>query len=38
MNIPFCLMREHTGCASEQIDLPDSINTVSDLGPSGWPV
>ncbi|HCD63762.1 MAG TPA: molybdopterin synthase sulfur carrier subunit, partial [Alphaproteobacteria bacterium] len=27
----FAWMREHTGCASEQIDLPDSINTVSDL-------
>ena len=27
----FAWMREHTGCASEQVDLPDSINTVSDL-------
>ena len=27
----FAWMREHTGCASEQIDLPDDVKTVSDL-------
>ncbi|NBQ83537.1 MAG: molybdopterin converting factor subunit 1 [Alphaproteobacteria bacterium] len=27
----FAWMREHTGCAEEQLDLPESITTVADL-------
>ena len=27
----FAWMREHTGCASEAFDLPDGVQTVSDL-------
>ncbi|EHI47876.1 molybdopterin converting factor, subunit 1 [SAR116 cluster alpha proteobacterium HIMB100] len=27
----FAWMREHTGCASEQIDLPEDVHTVAEL-------
>ena len=27
----FAWMREHTGCATEEIDLPDGVTTVADL-------
>ena len=29
----FAWMREHTGCAAEEIDLPDGVSTVADLVP-----
>ena len=29
----FAWMREHTGCAAEEIDLPDGVTTVADLVP-----
>ena len=29
----FAWMREHTGCAEEEIDLPDGATTVADLVP-----
>ena len=27
----FAWMREHTGCSSETVDLPEAVMTVSDL-------
>lgn len=27
----FAWMREHTGCSSEKIELPENVQTVSDL-------
>ena len=29
----FAWMREHTGCAAEEIDIPDGVTTVADLVP-----
>ena len=29
----FAWMREHTGCAEEEIELPDGVTTVADLVP-----
>ena len=29
----FAWMREHTGCAAEEIELPDGVTTVADLVP-----
>jgi molybdopterin converting factor subunit 1 len=29
----FAWMREHTGCATEEIELPDGVKTVADLVP-----
>ena len=29
----FAWMREHTGCATEEIELPDGVTTVAELLP-----